>query len=329
MAKSRKLEELTASLNQIRPDPTSETASAVLQQVLSSKYSVAAAQAAGIVAQAELYAFIPDLVDAFDRFLIKPKDTDPGCLAKQAIADTLYRLEYSNETLFLKGIRHVQPEPIWGGTTDTAPRLRGTCALGLVRMNYPQVMVELGDLLADPEPEARIGAARAIAYSANDQGVPLLRLRVKVGDTSPVLSECLLALLQLAPQQSLPLVEDVLYARTAIALAKADQAEAAGLALSESQLNEAFPILRDWWQGIRDPQLRKTGILAISILRQPEAIQFLLTLIAESKPEDAKEATEAMGIHIQDQILWQRVCQAVQERQDAALKGLLEQMSKS
>ena len=87
MAKSRKLEELTASLNQIRPDPTSETASAVLQQVLSSKYSVAA-QAAGIVAQAELYAFIPDLVDAFDRFPIKPKDTDPGCLAKQAIADT-------------------------------------------------------------------------------------------------------------------------------------------------------------------------------------------------------------------------------------------------
>ncbi len=329
MAKSRKLEELTASLNQIRPAPTSETASAVLQQVLSSKYSVAAAQAAGIVAQAELYAFIPDLVDAFDRFLIKPKDTDPGCLAKQAIADTLYRLEYSNETLFLKGIRHVQPEPIWGGTTDTAPRLRGTCALGLVRMNYPQVMVELGDLLADPEPEARIGAARAIAYSANDQGVPLLRLRVKVGDTSPVLSECLLALLQLAPQQSLPLVEDVLYARTAMALAEADQAEAAVLALSESRLNEAFPILRDWWQGIRNPQLRKTGILAISILRQPEAIQFLLTLIAEGKPEDAKEATEAMGIHIQDQILWQRVCQAVQERQDAALKGLLEQMSKS
>ncbi|MBD1852089.1 hypothetical protein [Leptolyngbya sp. FACHB-711] len=329
MAKSRKLEELTASLNQIRPDPTSETASAVLQQVLSSKYSVAAAQAAGIVAQAELYAFIPDLVDAFDRFLIKPKDNDPGCLAKQAIADTLYRLEYSNETLFLKGIRHVQPEPIWGGTTDTAPRLRGTCALGLVRMNYPQVIVELGDLLADPEPEARIGAARAIAYSANDQGVPLLRLRVKVGDTSPVLSECLLALLQLAPQQSLPLVEDVLYARTAMALAEADQAEAAVLALSESQLNEAFLILRDWWQGIRDPQLRKTGILAISTLRQPEAIQFLLTLIAEGKPEDAKEATEAMGIHIQDQILWQRVCQAMQERQDAALKGLLEQMSKS
>ncbi|WP_088889994.1 hypothetical protein [Leptolyngbya ohadii] len=41
MAKSRKLEELTASLNQIRPDPTSEAAAAVLQQVLGSKYSIA------------------------------------------------------------------------------------------------------------------------------------------------------------------------------------------------------------------------------------------------------------------------------------------------
>ncbi|MBW4694187.1 MAG: hypothetical protein KME27_20785 [Lyngbya sp. HA4199-MV5] len=62
-------------------------------------------------------------------------------------------------------------------------------------MNYPLVMVELADLLVDPEPEARIGAARAIAYTQNEQGVPLLRLRVKIGDTSPVLSECLIALL--------------------------------------------------------------------------------------------------------------------------------------
>ncbi|WP_088889415.1 hypothetical protein [Leptolyngbya ohadii] len=329
MPKSRKLEESIASLNQIRSDPASEAGQAVLHQILSSKYSIAVAQAAGLVAQAELYALIPDLVTAFDRFLVKPKDSDPGCLAKQAIAETLYRLEYSDETLFLKGIRHIQPEPVWGGTTDTAPRLRGTCALGLVRMNFPQVMVELGDLLADPEPEARIGAARAIAYSENDQGVPLLRLRVKVGDTSPVLSECLLALLQLAPTQSLPLVEDVLYARTTMNLGTAEQAEAAALALSESRLNEAFPILRDWWKSIRDPQLRKTGILAIATLRQPDAIEFLLTQIAEARPGDAKEAIAAMGIHVQDRALWQRVRQVVEARQDAALREVLEQMSRS
>jgi hypothetical protein len=155
MAKSRKLEELTAALNAIRPDPTSPEGLATLSRVIGSKYGIAVAQAAKIVGQAEIYALIPELVAAFDRFMVKPKDTDPGCRAKQAIAETLYRLEHRDEALFLKGIRHVQWEPVWGNQVDTAPKLRGTCALGLVRMNYPAVMVELADLLADPDPEAQ------------------------------------------------------------------------------------------------------------------------------------------------------------------------------
>lgn len=330
MAKSRKLEELIAMLSHIRTDPTSEAGLALLNQVCSSKYSVAVAQAAQLVSQFELNSFIPALVSAFDRFLVKPEETDPGCLAKQAIAETLYRLEYSNEASFLKGIRHTQKEPVWGGRVDTAPRLRGTCALGLVRMNYPLVMIELGDLLADPEPEARIGAARAIAYSQSDQGVPLLRLRIKLGDTSPVLTECLISLLQLAPEGSLPLIKELLHARTPAGLEEdIDKAEAAALALSETRLPEAFPILKDWWQGIHNFQLRKTGLLAIATLRQPDAIQFLFAQIAQGQPQDAKDAIKAMGIFGQDQALWQQVCQVVEERQDVGLEEVLEKVSKS
>ena len=66
-------------------------------------------------------------------------------------------------------------------------------------------MVALADLLADPEPEARIGAARAIAYSENPLGVALLRLRIQVGDTPAVLGECVAALLQLSVDNCLPL----------------------------------------------------------------------------------------------------------------------------
>lgn len=58
--------------------------------------------------------------------MTKPVETDPGCTAKLKAADALYCLEYSNEDLFLRGIRHVQ-EPIWDGSDDTAA-LRGTCA---------------------------------------------------------------------------------------------------------------------------------------------------------------------------------------------------------
>jgi len=328
MAKSRKLEALMASLSQIRAEPTSEAGVAILLQVLGSQYAVAVAQAAQLMGQFELHQCIPELVTAFDRFLLKPQETDPGCTAKQAIAETLYRLQYGDEAPFLKGIRHIQQEPVWGGRVDTAPRLRGTCALGLVRMNYPQVMVELGDLLADPEPEARIGAARAIAYSGDDRGVPLLRLRVKVGDTSSVLSECLVALLQLAPEGTLPFVQALLDAQTASRLeVDVEKAEAAALALSESRLPQAFEILKSWWQKTRDPQLRRTGLLAISTLRQPDAIQFLLHQIAQGGLQDAKDAIKAMGIHGHDPKLWQQVCEIVRERQIISLEEVLQKVS--
>ncbi|MBD0335389.1 MAG: hypothetical protein ICV62_07870 [Cyanobacteria bacterium Co-bin13] len=317
MAKSRKLEELTDALNQIRTNPTSELGLTTLRQVSNSRYGVAVAQAAQLVAQFEIYLLMPELVTAFDRFLIKPQDSDPGCRAKQAIAEALYRLEHSDETLFLKGIRHVQWEPVWGGQVDTAPKLRGTCALGLVRMHYPAVMVELADLLADPEPEARIGAARAIAYSENEMGVALLRLRVKVGDTPPVLGECLIALLELAPMESLPLLQELLQAgRKSAPNDLGETAEVAALALGESRLPEAFPILRDWWQQTVNVDLRKTGLLAIATLRQDNALEFLLNLIAEGSLRDAKDALKALSIYQQDEHLWQKISQTVEQRGD-------------
>jgi HEAT repeat protein len=327
MAKSRKLEELTAALHQIRDQPTSELGLETLQQILKSKQSIAIAQAAHLIGQWEIYALTAELVTAFDRLLLKAKDSDPGCRAKHAIAETLYRLNYSDESLFLKGIHHVQLEPVWGGQVDTAPRLRGTCALGLVRMNYPLVMVELADLLADPEPEARIGAARAIAYTENPQGVPLLRLRLKLGDTSPVLSEYAIALLKLAPDQSLPLVKALLHSPQQGTTENVETAEAMALALGESRLSAAFPLLRDWWQQIRDPELRKTGLLAIATLRQDTALEFLLSLIADGKPEDATGAVRAVSIYRQDLTLWQRVQSIVAQRQDQAIQHMFDASS--
>jgi hypothetical protein len=58
--------------------------------------------------------------------------------------------------------------------------------------------------LADPKPEARVAVAKAIAYTGNPQGVPLLRLKTRIGDqAAQVISECFTALLQLAPTDSL------------------------------------------------------------------------------------------------------------------------------
>ena len=108
MAKSPKLESLLAQLEQIRPDPTTSEAVLLLRQLLASKKPVAIAQSAKLVAEAEYYDLIPDLVVAFDWAMTKPSQRDPGCIAKLKLADALYRLDYSNEDLFLRGIRMIR-----------------------------------------------------------------------------------------------------------------------------------------------------------------------------------------------------------------------------
>lgn len=314
MARSRKLEEALASLEAVRSDLTSEVAVSTLQQVLKSKWSIAVAQAAKLVGKGELYALKPELVRAFERFMERPADTDPGCKAKECIAETLYRLEFSDETLFLQGIHHVQLERTWGTSVDTAAGLRGICALGLVRMNYPNVMVELADLLADADPSARANAAKAIAYTENREGVPLLRLKVRVGDANPqVLSECFMGLLKLDPESSLSFVAQFLES------ASEQICETAALALGESRLEEAFSSLQNCWQRSRAPSFRRIGLMAIAMLRQDSAIDFLLSLIAEGSRLDAQDAISALKLYQQEQILWERVLQAVEQRSDESL----------
>jgi HEAT repeat protein len=311
MAKSRKLEELIEQVNQFREDPTAETSLKGLRQILQSKYSVAIASAAKLIGEAAISELMPDLVAAFDRLMEKPIERDIGCTGKFRIAEALYKMGRSETDLFLRGIRHRQMEPVWGGQEDTAPSLRGVCALGLVRINYPDVMSELADLLADPIPLARAAAARAIAYSGSNQGVPLLRLRVKLGDDPQVLSDCFTALINLSPD-SLPLVASFLDD------ANPQACEMAALALGESRSAAAFERLKHWWLQTTHKELRKTGLLAIAMLRQDEPLEFLLSLVAEGKSADARDAVAALSLYQSETALWQRVIQAAETRGAAA-----------
>jgi hypothetical protein len=322
---SRKLDALLEKLNQIQAQfsseqpakPPSEQPIAELGQILQSKYAVAVARTAKLIGRYEITELVPDLITAFDRFMTNPAKTDPNCHAKAGIADALYRLEQRAEAVFLAGIRHVQMEPVWGGQVDTAPGLREICAMGLVRMNYSDVMIELADLLADPEPPARIGAARAIAYSENPQGIPLLRLRAKIGDEPPVLAECVIALLNLDADRSLPFVGSFLHAP------QPQTQELVALALGESRHPGAFELLRNWWKFNSEPDLRRTGLLAIAMLRQDQPLDFLLSLIANGRSLDAHDAVAALDLYRQDATLWGRVREAAQQRGDAELTAIV------
>ncbi len=318
MPKSNKLEAQIAKLHQAKADPTSDLGRTMLVEVLNSQHSIAIAQAAKLIGQWEIHALVPPLVTTFDRLMEKAADRDPGCRAKAEIADCLYRLDCREADIFLPGIRHVQLEPVYGGQVDTAPKLRGLCALGLVRMNYPDVMVELADLLADPEIEARVGAARAIAYSENPLGIALLRLRIKVGDSPIVLGECVAALIQLSPDRGLPIAADFLEAgwRESDDREAIETAEVMALVLGESRLPEALPLLQAWWQRTTHPDLRQTGLLAIAMLRRDEAIQWLLQLLAEAPKPDATGALKALGLYQNDTRLWSQVQSVLEHRPD-------------
>ena len=318
MVKSRKLESLLAQLQQIRPNPSTPEAMLLLRQLLTSKQPVAIAQAAKLIAEAEHYSLIPDLVTAFEWAMTKPKEQDPGCIAKLKLADALYRLDYSNEDLFLQGIRYA------GDSNDRSAPLRSVCALALVRMNYSDVMSELADLLADPEPDAQIGSARAIAYTENLSGVPLLRLRIKLSDNAPVLLECFLALLHLSPtQSSINLVRSFLVIQSRAEDREiTDIVEAAALAFGESRLPEAFDILRTWWHSVSIPELRKTGLIAISMIRNDESVSFLLSLIQSGTLVDAKSSIAALSVYRENQALWQLVCDRIEQRGEPSLLSM-------
>lgn len=305
MPKSSSLEDQLAALNALRAAPLTVEAGEQLRRALAHKNSHLIAAAAEIVGEHELLDLEPDLVQTFTTLLSQPAKSDPGCCAKHALADALYRLEAAAEAVFLPGVRHVQMEPTWGGQADTAAALRGVCALGLVRMHHPRALLELARLLADPESDARIAAVRALGYAGDPASAPLLCFKALIGDERPeVIYECFLALLKLDAATALPFVADFLR-RGDPALA-----ESAALALGESRQAGAFPLLCAAWENTFDADLRRTLLLAIATLRTEPAIAYLLTIVRAEARVHADAALDALTMYQSDPAIWRRVTQA-------------------
>lgn len=311
MSEVHRLKDNLARLNKIRTMPTSDAAIQELRQALKSKSNHVVVRAAEIIAELGLDQLHNEMASTFERLLDRPVKTDPGCNAKTAIAEALWRSGYAQEGLFLRGAHCIQLEPVYGGKEDTAARLRVICAMALVQMNYPQVMNALADLLADPELDARIGAVRAITFSGQAAGIPLLRFKAHIGDKDPrVRYECFQALLKLDPQGSVALIATYLdHGEEAVC-------EAALIALGESKQHEAVTILIDWWQRTLNPALRRIGLTALAVSRDQEAIEFLLSLVAQAPKKVATETLEALKIYQDDRRLWRRLEQLIRDRGD-------------
>ena len=306
----------------MRDDPSSAGSREELRQALSREGAPAAAKAATIAAEAGLVDLAPELVAAFRRFLTGLPRSDPGCAAKTAIVEALLRLDHEDEEVLAVGIRHVQREPVLGGQVDTAPPLRAVCARGLARTSGPDVLVALAELLADPEAPARAAAAHAIGNHGAAAGVPLLRHKVRAGDEEPrVTTECLVSLLHLDPEGSLPFVSALLEEAPLPGRGGRDLSECAADALGESHLEGAFPVLRDWLPRARACGLGPVALRALATLRRDEAFDFLLELVRNAEEPAACDAIAALAGQC-DEALRVRLRGAAASRPGVARHGL-------
>ena len=263
-----------------------------LRKALKERNNFLVSKAAAVAAHLGEVRLIPDLVAAFDRFLADSLKSDPQCWAKNAIAKALKDLEYKESGVFLRGIVHVQLEPVWGGRQDSAAVLRGTCALALVgcRMDDIEVLGHIGDLLADPEKPARIDAARAIAQLGRAEGVPLLRLKALCGDSEPEVSgECFVALLSLNAAQSVPFIARFLQSPDVDT-----RLEALG-ALGQSAEPEALEALKSFWLRLADPEVRRALPLSLAASPLPEAAEFVLSILEGASELVAESAIVALA----------------------------------
>jgi hypothetical protein len=308
----RKVEQEIERLNLLREAPPPEAAQE-LAKALGDRVNLIVAKAAGIAAERGLAALIPDLLRAFDRLFSNAAQRDPQCWGKNAIARALASLGHCESAPYVRGVRHVQPEPVWGGQADTASTLRGTCLLALAAcpdIRREDVLRLVVDAIADPSDPVRVEAARALAQMGGEEGALLLRLKARVGDQAPqVTGQVFDALLALEREDAVEFVAGFLSHRE-----QATRAEAA-LSLGSSRLAGAVEALIECWEKTRDPDLGQAALRGLAVSRSERALGFLLDLVRDARVRDACAAIEALSVLRGSEEIRQRVNAAAADRE--------------
>ena len=271
----RKFDEQIAALDALRQSPE-ENRTDPLRKALTNRNNFVVAKTADLVREFRLEQLVPDLLSAFDRFFENAEKSDPQCWAKNALSRALAAFEYQDADTFLRGMRHIQLEPVWGGRSDTAGTLRATCALALVQcrtLTEADLLAYLVELFADKDKTVRVEILRAIAQLGSPSAALLLRARAVLGNDEPeVLGACYSGVLSIDGDSAIPWVAKL--------MASADDAAGeAALAISATNSIAAFECLRQHLLEAADPWWRTVLLSAIALCRQEIALEFLLTQV--------------------------------------------------
>ncbi len=264
---------------------------AQIRKALKDRNNFLVSKAAAVVARIGAEDLIPDLVNAFDRFMTDPVKTDPKCWAKIAIAKALKDLDCDDSDLFIRGLKHIQMEPAYVRPEDTAVTLRSTCAVALVGCGLPryEILKHLVDALgSDPQKEVRMNAARAIGQVPGQDSLLILRLKALSPDDPEVIGQCFTALLEISAAEQLPFVAGFMKSGSDIAM------EAAA-ALGECHDPQAASLLIECYEANPNPELRRAILLSMGASRHAAAADFLLSVIAKGRREQASIAIRALA----------------------------------
>ncbi len=311
MASKQEFEKKVAAVEALRNAIPSDETTSQIRSALADTNNYLVSKAAAIAGDQGLVTLTESLLTSFSRFLKEAVKTDPQCWAKLAIAKALRQLGHSDSGVFLKGISHIQKEPVWGGTTDTAAALRGTCALALVDSTLPAqiVLTHLVDLTADKEKLVRLEAVRAITSMGRDESELLLRLKLLSGDVeAEVTGQCMLGLLELNAPNAVSFVERYLATDD-------DLRFEAIAALGIAPQPEAVEGLIHCWKATHET----AALRSLGLSKHVAAIDFLIEVAETGPSSGASIAIESLaGSRFRNEIA-ERLLQALDTRGDSDL----------
>jgi hypothetical protein len=279
------------------------------------------AKAAAISGERLLYDTEASLIAAYQGFIDNPVKKDAHCIAKSAIVRALVALDCQNHQFFLAAIRYQQPEPVWGGSVDTALDLRNASAMGLVGTSYHRAAVAVAELLNDREAYVRIGALRALTYLPQDRAEPLLRFKALSGDPeAEVVGECFTALMKLEPDDSVDFVAEFLRHKDP------EIAGYAALALGESRHPRALSAIRESFdQPYVHREFRRLLVRAAVLQRNEPAYQWLLEVGRERDVATCEMVIHELAIYRANDTLKKRLESVLNERSNPSLLRLFHQ----
>jgi len=308
-----KFEDRLEQLRQLREGEPGADIDATLRKALNDRSNLIVAEAAKTVTHLHRAALVEDLLSAFERLFDNPVKTDPKCWGKTAIVKALTSLDYGESRPFLRGSRHVQMEPVWGGQEDAAIHLRANAVLALVActdLTRPEILRHLVDALADDSDTVRVEAVRALEQMNGEESCLVLRVKAHAGDRrSVVLGQVFDSILQLEGDRAVSFVAGF------IKSSNDEVRDEAALSLGGSRLATAVGVLIEVWDKSPRSEFGSVLLRAISSSRDETALAFLLNLVKEGSSRDSASALDALHLHSDSPEIRDRVERAKQARE--------------